>query len=282
MKLNLGRLELRFHPLLPLMLLVMAQLGQGQTCLLAFVCVLLHELGHLAAAMALGVRALSLEIMPMGGVLHISGLYQLPRRTVMLVALAGPCASLLWAGVAILMPGVCSLQFALMNLMLCAFNLLPGMPLDGGRVLAALLKPCIGIRRSVKLAVRIGQGIGAGVMALSLWLWATIGGLSLPLLLMGVFLIGCAGREASDCELSSAEEIARLMSLNRMLQPLPMQMLHCEDDIEPERLLRMLRPDRCTVLLWRQTATWETDLHWVQRQFSLCAPGSPDGEKVEK
>lgn len=269
LRIDLKRMQIVVHPLLPLMLLVMAQLGAGHACVMMFACVLLHELGHLAAAMLSGVQAASLELMPMGGVVHISGLYRLPARAILLIAAAGPAVSLLLALVAVLLPQVFPLQFALMNLMLCAFNLLPGLPMDGGRMLAAALKGALGVRRSVRIAVRIGQGIGAALICTAAWLLLTAGGLSLPLLLMGVFLIACAGREAEDCELSPAEDLARLMSMNRMLQPLPVQAISCEKDIAPERLLRMLRPDRCTLLLWQGGSQWESDLDWLKRQFHV-------------
>lgn len=267
MRFNVGRLEVRIHPLLPLALLLMAHMGAAEGCLLAFGCVLLHELGHLAAAAALGVHALALEIMPLGGVVYISGLYRLSTAKIVLTAMAGPLVSLSAALVAILFPTFFSLQFALMNLLLCAFNLLPGMPMDGGRVLAALLKVRIGIRRSVRIAVTMGRIIGALLLIFAAWLCLAGGAISLPVLLMGVYLLACAGREVQDCELSPAEEIAKLLSLNRMLQPLPVQAFCCERDIPPDKLLSMLRPDRCTLLI-RPGGEWETDLDWLRRQIS--------------
>lgn len=268
MRFNVARLEVRIHPLLPLALLLMAHMGAAEGCLLAFGCVLLHELGHLAAAAALGVQALSLEIMPLGGVVHISGLYRLSAPKIVITALVGPLVSLLAALLAILFPAAFSLRFALMNLLLCAFNLLPGMPMDGGRILAALLKNRVGIRRSVRIAVNVGRVIGALLLVCAAWLCLADGSISLPVLLMGVYLLACAGREVQDCELSPAEEIAKLLSVNRMLQPLPVQAFCCEKDTPPDRLLSMLRPDRCTLLI-RPGGEWETDLDWLRRQISI-------------
>lgn len=283
MKAQLGNLEIRVHALLPLALLVMMQLGAGAACLWAFFCLLLHELGHLLAARLLGLRVLSLEVMPMGGVLHIGGLYRLPARQLIPVALAGPLVSLILAVLCAQIPSRTGVQLAVINLMIGLFNLLPGLPLDGGRLLAALLKPLLGVRRAVDVAVWAGRCIGAALLAITAYYGLTHGKLLFPLLLMGVFQLASAGKEREDCSLSPAEDVLRMMQVNRLAQPLAVQAIACPPRIRPEELLRLLRPDRFNMLaqLDEQGSVqrWRTDREWLQEMIDGRPEGNAQGSK---
>jgi Zn-dependent protease len=127
-------------------------IGRGGAYLVSFgIAVLLaasllaHELGHVAMSLALGMPVRRVVIFLLGGVSEIEGEPQRPREEY-LVAIAGPLVTLLLAGVgAALYPltDVGTVQrvvlFALTwsNVLVLAFNLLPGLPLDGGKVLRA-------------------------------------------------------------------------------------------------------------------------------------------------
>lgn len=267
MRFRIGRLPVFVHLLLPLAMLLMAYMGAARGCLLAFCCVLLHELGHLIAATALGAQVLSLELMPLGGVLHIGGLYRLARIQVLIIAAAGPLISLLAVIAAMLFPDVFSFQFAWINLLLFAFNLLPGMPMDGGRMLAALLRKPLGIRRSVRIAARIGQWIGLLLLGTAVVQMLSGRGIPIPVLMMGVYLLACASKETKHCDTSAVEDVSRILDSGRFRQSLPVQALFCDDTISKDEILRTFRPDRCTLLLWKETAKFESDLQWLQRQI---------------
>lgn len=266
MRFHVGKVEIRIHPLLPMALLLMSYSGEAAGFLTAFFCVLLHESGHFVAALLMKLPVFSLEIMPLGGVLHVGGLYRLSAARMLVLSGAGPLVSLVAAITAICYPESFSLRFALINLLLCAFNLLPGMPMDGGRMLAALLCRKAGARRSVRIAVQIGRCIGAGLLMLSAWILITSGRLMIPLLLMGVYVLSCAGKELQNCELSAAEDMVRLMSASRISQPTPVQAICCEEGVAPAELLQMLRTDRLTLLFYDNGKRWETDLDWLRRQ----------------
>ena len=276
MRAQLGNLEIRVHALLPLALLVMMQLGAGDICLWAFFCLLLHELGHLLAARLLGLRALSLDVMPMGGVLHIGGLYRLPARQMVPVALAGPLVSLVLAVLCTQISSRTGMQLAVINMVIGLFNLLPGLPLDGGRLLAALLKPLLGVRRAVDVAVWMGRCIGVALLAIAACHWLAHGKLLFPLLLMGVFQLASAGREREDCLLSPAEDVLRMIQVNRLAQPLPVQAIACPPRIRTEELLRLLRPDRLNMLAQLDeqggVERWRTDREWLQELIEGEAP----------
>lgn len=114
----------------------------------------------------LGFRVLEIELAPFGGVARIAGLEDRPGAEA-LVALAGPAANLLLAMAACL---ACQLWpmlagdlagFIALNLCLCGFNLLPALPLDGGRLLRAALLPWLGRSRAGSVAAALGVALGA-------------------------------------------------------------------------------------------------------------------------
>lgn len=280
---RIGTLELYMHPLLPLALLVMSQLGGGQECLLAFFCVLLHELGHLLAAHVLKLRALSLEVMPFGGVLRIGGLYRLPARQLAIVALAGPVTSLVLAALCFRIPSRMGQKMALIHLSLALFNLLPGLPLDGGRLLTALLKPLIGVRRAVNLAVYLGYGAGLLLLTGAALVWMQYGRLPFPLLLMGVFMLACAGRERRDCELSRAEDTLRLLQTGRLSRTTPVQAYAVAPHTPPQELLGVMRTDRFTLLAELddrgEVARWRSDRELLRDMMASDGEGPPEASR---
>jgi Zn-dependent protease len=134
-------------------------------------CVLAHELGHTAVSLALGKPVSRVVIFFLGGVSEIAG--ELERaRDELLIALAGPVVSALLAGIAgaafaFTVHG--SLAWALLllliwsNVIVAAFNLLPGLPLDGGRVLRALTWAVSG---SASTGTRVAAWAGRAIAAL--------------------------------------------------------------------------------------------------------------------
>lgn len=145
------------------------QVGFGfAVCLLGSV--LLHELGHALTArrLGVGVRGITLEIL--GGYTEMDRDAPAPRVE-LLVSLAGPAVSLVLgvvAGVAaVLLPAGTAARdvvvlLALANLIVAVFNLLPGLPLDGGRALRAAVWRVSGSQqRGTVVAARCGQVVGA-------------------------------------------------------------------------------------------------------------------------
>src|SRR5262245_32654129 len=137
-----------------------------------FACVTLHEFGHIFMARRFGVRTPDVILLPIGGVARLERIPEDPRQE-LLIAIAGPLVTLLIAGVLyfglravgspapLLPPNVESGSFAArimaVNVLLLGFNLIPAFPMDGGRVLRALLSTRIGLVRATRAAATVGQ-----------------------------------------------------------------------------------------------------------------------------
>jgi Zn-dependent protease len=167
-----------------------------------------HEIAHAIVARHWGVQVRSITLWMLGGIAELDGDPPTAKADLQ-IAIAGPAASL---GVAIVFgclalatsamhgPAVVNAALAwlaLMNVVLAVFNLLPGAPLDGGRILRGLLWKHYGDRqRASQAAARSGQVLGIGLVAagvLELLALRDIGGLWLTLI--GWFLVTMARAE---------------------------------------------------------------------------------------
>jgi Zn-dependent protease/CBS domain-containing protein len=139
---------------------------------LLFLCVLLHEFGHIFTARAFGVPTPYVTLLPIGGVAQLERIPEEPGQE-FLIAIAGPLVNvvitilLVAVGGATLQTnaaaGLDNTQFSLIdrlaavNLFLALFNMIPAFPMDGGRVLRALLASRMGYVRATEIAAAIGQ-----------------------------------------------------------------------------------------------------------------------------
>ncbi|ALV33129.1 hypothetical protein AS200_14555 [Streptomyces sp. CdTB01] len=138
------------------------------------VCVLGHELGHLLAGRLVGIPATRITLDILGGETEFDRDAPTAGREA-LIAASGPAASILMAAIgyaAQIWPapdgftGLLVAQFTLVNLLLAAFNLLPGLPLDGGWILQAALWKATGRRvLSVRAAAWAGRLLAAALVA---------------------------------------------------------------------------------------------------------------------
>lgn len=137
-----------------------------------FTCVVLHELGHALTARRFGVRTRDITLYPIGGMARLERIPEEPRQE-LLIGLAGPAVNVVLAAVIAstlaatggLVPlgeievarGPVLERLLLANLMLAGFNLLPAFPMDGGRVLRALLATRLSYVRATEIAASVGQ-----------------------------------------------------------------------------------------------------------------------------
>ena len=155
--------------------------------LCVFLTVFMHELGHALTAKKFGIKTKDITLLPIGGVAQLERLPEKPSEELM-VAFAGPMVNIVLAlitslfislpntseeMVAQLENGVNAnnffLNFYLVNIILAFFNLIPAFPMDGGRVLRALLSYKLERHQATKIAARIGQALAIGFVLLGFY-----------------------------------------------------------------------------------------------------------------
>jgi len=198
---------------------------EGVVLILAvFLCVVLHELGHALTAKRYGVRTRDITLLPIGGIARLERIPERPSEEVA-VAIAGPAVNVVIAialgGALILTGGMARLagspaaiqgnflaELLAINIFLVVFNLIPAFPMDGGRVLRALLAMRFEYVRATQIAASVGQGFAL--------LFALVGLVTMnPILLFIAFFVFIgAGQEAASVQWRSAFDgipVARAM-----------------------------------------------------------------------
>jgi Zn-dependent protease len=206
---KVGETQVRLHPTFFLLLLVVG-IMQGASggvsaglygvafISILFLCVLLHEFGHVLAARRYGIRTPDVTLWPFGGIASLERMPEKPSQEIV-VALAGPAVNVVIAlalslilGATLNMGDVAQLerlqgsllaQVAAANVALVIFNLIPAFPMDGGRVLRALLAWRLGFPRATRIAASIGQAI-----AVAMGIFGLFGNPMLVLVAIFIFL----------------------------------------------------------------------------------------------
>ena len=169
-----------------------------------FACVTLHEFGHALAARHSGIGPRELNLLPIGGVARLESMPEDPKEE-LVVAIAGPAVNVVIAiGLYLIMLalGQTNLELGhhitggnflsdllMINIILVLFNLIPAFPMDGGRVLRALLALKLKRNRATQIAASVGQLLAIGFVFLGLFYnpW---------LMFIGIFVFMGAGAEA--------------------------------------------------------------------------------------
>ncbi|SDL44137.1 Zn-dependent protease (includes SpoIVFB) [Catalinimonas alkaloidigena] len=201
------RLYIHWTFLLLLGWVVVREVGRGSdtaTVLLTlayvltiFGCVVLHELGHSLTARRYGIPTRRITLLPIGGVASLARMPEDPRQE-LLVAVAGPAVNVVIALLLLpfidvgqaytdemttaITPHNFLLSLFAVNIVLVLFNAIPAFPMDGGRVLRALLALKIGRTRATQIAARIGQFIAFAFAA-----YGFLGG-NFLLIFIGIFV----------------------------------------------------------------------------------------------
>ena len=185
-----------------------------------FASIAVHELAHALVGIRLGGRVREITLMMLGGVSQMERLPKRPRHEAWMAA-AGPATSIV-IGLGLLAlervihapdPRIGVFYLARLNLILAGFNLIPAFPMDGGRILRALLAGRLGMVRATRIAATVGK-IAAVLFAII----GVLGG-SVWLMLIALFLFAGAGIELHAYEVREA--LAHLRVGDLMATPAP-------------------------------------------------------------
>jgi stage IV sporulation protein FB len=165
-------IQLRIHVTFLLLIAWLAfnSVGTAILVLLLFVCVVLHEFGHALAAKGYGINTPDITLLPIGGVARLERIPEEPRQE-LVIAAAGPVVTAILAlsfFVVIASRGDIGVRASIqgddllanlfrINVWLLLFNLIPAFPMDGGRVLRALLATRLSYARATQVAATVGQ-----------------------------------------------------------------------------------------------------------------------------
>jgi stage IV sporulation protein FB len=184
------------------MFALFAGAGMGFKVVMVFVSVLWHEMAHALTARYLGLRVREIRLLPFGGVACIEGIGCAGTFRDVLIAAAGPLASLVMAAFIYLQiywgePKEWQVFLIKTNLMLLGFNLLPALPLDGGRITRAWLAGYVNYVKATLACVWIGRGVSILLLTASLYEFWSAGTINLTFLIAAIFLHVTGGKELS-------------------------------------------------------------------------------------
>jgi stage IV sporulation protein FB len=182
-----------------------------------FACVVLHELGHALAARRYGIATPDITLLPIGGLARLSRMPDDPAQEIV-IAIAGPLVNVAIALVLVALGARIDLtgtftasgvtdfltRLATVNVYLVLFNLIPAFPMDGGRVLRALLAFPLGRQRATTIAARIGQALAFVFGFLGLMAGNAI------LVFIAIFVFIAASAEAGEATLRAVARRVRV------------------------------------------------------------------------
>lgn len=167
--------------------------GYIKQSIIIFTSVLLHEIGHAVVANLSGIRVEELELFPFGGVAKMEDITKYGGLTEALIALAGPAISGAIAAIGAVFSTNSEFfnSLAQFNFILFAFNMLPALPMDGGRILRNILLHYMSYKQATKAMVISGR-----LIAIALVLYNVLiiyrGSSSLAYIITGIFIyMGC-------------------------------------------------------------------------------------------
>src|SRR5690554_5283309 len=217
-------LTFKVNPLFLFILFLFFLLEMATEALIAFALVIIHEFVHIIIAHRSGFKVSRIEIFPFGGMAEYSGLLEMEPWQEFKVALAGPSFNLLFAlfiffliYIGLLEPGIFSGLLLQYNLIIGTVNLIPALPLDGGRILRAFLVKSKGIKRGNALALKISKylaisGIIMGILVL------IAGHANLWFLFFFFFIYGMINKEEKQLFYYILQYLSRRVDINENLE----------------------------------------------------------------
>ncbi|NHN30089.1 M50 family metallopeptidase [Paenibacillus agricola] len=185
----------RFHPLFSVVMLLSVVGGYFIEMATLFGIVLVHEMGHAIAAKGFGWRVKEVLLLPFGGEAVVEELGNVPVWQEIVVIISGPLQNVWMILIAHMLQwmGLISEQWAAYfiqaNLFIALFNLLPISPLDGGKLLQAVMGLWLPYYRVISINLTLGLMLSL-ILTLGSLLHVLRGGIQMNLFIIGVFLIG--------------------------------------------------------------------------------------------
>ncbi len=197
---------LKIHPLFLAVIVLSIFFGNTGLVMAFLLAICLHECAHILTAKAVGLNVESLYVLPFGCAAEISGYGNANAAREIITAASGPAVNIMTACALTLLPkdalDTYVMLFIWVNVMLAAINMLPVLPLDGGRIMMAALKAIINERTAWKALNWGGVAVGLGMCGFGGY--TVLNGSANPTwLIMGIFVFGYAAMSLRNLPFAS-------------------------------------------------------------------------------
>jgi stage IV sporulation protein FB len=228
--------------------------GFAETAFVIFLALLLHELAHIFMAALLNVKTYEIRLLPFGCSAHMDDIFETHPFHETLIALAGPVVSVVCAMACITMDryypallGTAGKTFTDYSFLITGFNLLPALPLDGGRVLRACISRSNDRGRATKITAILGIVLGAGMVSYGIYTFIMHkGDAVLPML--GVFLVLSAADEIKQSKFQLAKALVNRSRRHEQDESMGVKILAVREDMEIEKAVRLFKDNNYYVL----------------------------------
>ncbi|MDD2201577.1 MAG: site-2 protease family protein [Firmicutes bacterium] len=246
-------IELHVDPLVVVFAVLYALAGSFWQWAFVFASLVVHEGSHAMAAAGFGHAVARISITPIGAVASLEGEIHSRPEAEAAVAMAGPMTSLILAalGYLLLLYGNADRDkvefFVGANIALAIFNLIPAFPLDGGRVLRALMAEELGVASATHKAIALSRVIGIAITILGVAGFAArYFNLLVPAL--GLFIWIAAGRESESAAYAGLKSVMGKRASLRERGALPARLLAAAPDMVARDLLRKVTSSDFTIV----------------------------------
>lgn len=243
-------IDIYISKFLILLLAVTIITGYGGNITAVFLIIGLHESAHIIAARLLGLRVKEIELLPFGGAIHIESIFELNPAHEIIISMAGPVSNiiLLLGYFGLVQAGWIasgpSSDFVNMNLILAGFNMLPALPLDGGRILRAVLSREMGIKRATQIGAWAGLVLALILFTVGLYGLLGYGVFNISLFLLAGFLTYSALREKRSAGYVLLKDIAYKKESLLKEGSMPIRDIAVLDDIPLKVLVKRFTPHK--------------------------------------
>ena len=237
------------------MILFFSLAGMMMKVLLVFSAVLWHELAHAGAAMILGFTVREVELLPFGGVARIEGLGVASSKGEIIIAAAGPVASMVLAALVYGCMFYMNLRTEMWdfyyktNLMLATFNMMPGLPLDGGRIFRAWLALHMDYAKATAITAGISKCVSVLLVGILIFQYVSGSTVNITFLVVAIFLYTTAKSETKIAGFRTLRIMAQKKSLLRVRGMMPTTHLTVVEGVLLKDIVRLFQPDQYYVML---------------------------------
>lgn len=210
-------MKIRIHPTFIGLLILCALSGLAVRAFIVFGLVIVHELAHTLAARGYGIKIRSIELYPYGGTAVLEDTFEGKRREESVIAFAGPAFNLgiffilqylRWEGI---IEGEWVIELLKINFWLACFNLLPVLPLDGGRITRAIFSRTFGFVQTTQFLAAAGKWLGGLFFIFGFVLQALDYEMLEPglFIILGVFFWFGSGKELTNARMVFLKQLCR-------------------------------------------------------------------------